>query len=163
MSNSYSKRREIQPDFVVGINLPLSENLQMSTGLVIFHKFSSTERQYSRGQMRETEQLWRRIVLLSWFTVNNELLAFISPTLYHAHTRAPLKIMHRLTDQLSLFKVRMFIKIDRLTGWYFEVLPLPWPLRKGSVRFAIWDVFLWSDKHSLQLLLFKSYQSCDLN
>lgn len=78
MSNLYSNRREEQPDFVVGINLPMSAYLQMSTGLVIVNTFSSTEGQYSGGQMREAEQLWRRIVLLSWFIVNNEQLAFIS-------------------------------------------------------------------------------------
>lgn len=130
MSNSWSDRGEIQPDFVFGINLPTSEYLQMSAGLVIFDQFSSTEGQYSRGRMREAEQLWRRIVLLSWFIVNNEQPAFISFPLDHAHMKAPLKIMHGLTDQLSFFKVRMFIKIDRLTGRYFEVLPLPRPLQK---------------------------------
>lgn len=57
MSNSYSSRREIQPDFAVGINLPTSEYLQMSGGLVMFDQFSSTEGQYSRGQMRDAEQL----------------------------------------------------------------------------------------------------------
>lgn len=158
MSNLYSNRREEQPDFVVGINLPMSAYLQMSTGLVIVNTFSSTEGQYSGGQMREAEQLWRRIVLLSWFIVNNEFFPAD-----HTIMKAPLKIMHRLTDQLSLFKVRVFIKIDRLTGRYFEVLPLPWPLQKGNVRLAILDVSLWSDKHSLRLLLFKPYQGCDLN
>ena len=77
MSYLYRYRREIQPDIVVGINLLTSEYLQMSTRLVIFDKFSSTEGQCSRGQMREAEELWR-IVLLSWFIVNNELLAFTS-------------------------------------------------------------------------------------
>lgn len=62
MSNLCIDWRKIQPDIVVGINLPNSEYLQMSTGVVIFDKFSSTEGQYSRGQMREAEQLWRRIV-----------------------------------------------------------------------------------------------------
>lgn len=77
MSNSNGDRREIQYDFVVGVNLPMSEYLQMSTGLVIFDKFSSTEGQNPRDQMREAEKLWRT-VLLSWFIVNSKQLAFIS-------------------------------------------------------------------------------------
>lgn len=36
----------------------------------------------------------------------------------------PLKVMHRQSDQLSLFKVRVFIKIDRLTGRYSEATAL---------------------------------------
>lgn len=57
MSNQYSGRREIQPDSAVGVNLPTSEYLQMSGGLVIFDQFPSTESQYSGGQMRDGEQL----------------------------------------------------------------------------------------------------------
>lgn len=36
-----------------------------------------------------------------------------------------LKFLLILPDRHSLSKVRMFIKIDRLTGRYFQVLPLP--------------------------------------
>lgn len=162
MSSSYICGRKIQSDFAVRINLPKSEYLQMSTGLVIFDPFLSAKEQYSRGQMRDVEQLWRRIVLLTWFIVSSEQLAFISfPSA--THMKAPLKIMHGLTDQLSFFKVRVFIKIDRPTRRCFEVLPLPWPLQKGGVKLAIWDASPWSDKHSFQLLLFKPDQSCDLN
>lgn len=46
--------------------------------------------------------------------------------------KAPLKVMYMLTDQLSLFKVRMFIKSDGLTGRYFEVLPLALTFRKKA-------------------------------
>lgn len=44
----------------------------------------------------------------------------------------PLKVMRRQSDQLSLFKVRVFIKIDRLTGRYFEATALTFMKRQHS-------------------------------
>lgn len=46
----------------------------------------------------------------------------------------PFKVMHRQNDQLSLFKVRVFIKIDRLTGRYFEATDLTFIKRQHSTR-----------------------------
>lgn len=44
----------------------------------------------------------------------------------------PFKVMHRQADQLSFFKVRVFIKIDRLTGRYFEATDLTFIKRQHS-------------------------------
>lgn len=163
MSNSYSDRREMQPDVTVGINLPTSaipanEYRACHIWYIFIHRETILQRPDEKGRTTLKKNCFAELIYCQQWIAR---LHFFP--LDHAHMKAPLKIMQGLTEQLSLFKVRVFIKIDRLTGRYFEVLPLPWPLQKGSVRLAIWDVFLWSDKHSLQLLLFKPYQSCDLN
>lgn len=97
---------------------------EMSIGLVISDKFSSAEGQYSRGQMRESEKLWRRTEMI--YCQQQTARFHVFPPLTYEGSRW--QIMQRLTDQCSLFKVRVFIKADRLTWWYFELLPQNWPL-----------------------------------
>lgn len=151
----------MQPDLGSGINLPTFEYLQMRRGLVIFDQFSSGVTTLQRPDERRWTTLKNCFAALIYCQKQTARLHFLP--LRHTHMKAPLKIMHRLSDQLSFLKVRVFIKIDRLTGRYFEVLPLPWPLQKGGVGLAIWVVFPRSDKHSLQQLLFKPDHICDLN
>ena len=108
MSNACTRRRKMQPDFAVGINLPISEYLQMKCSAchiwsVFIHRGTILQRPDER-RWTTLKNCFADLIYCQRPTARHHFFPFC-----HTQTKAPLEIMHGLTDQLSWLKVRVFI------------------------------------------------------